>query len=239
MHNKIEVNLSPSPSATYNTIEANIIKKSCQEHSLTLLSVFQKPCSSPRLPTSLPQIRSNILNFQDTCEQRSGDDSSEKRIRLERPNHEPVRRSAEENVVCPRTMRYPRDLPPPLCPIRDVGSVESVVQFQPRRLKVKLVVSRFSVNEKFSSRMQPRLSRAITGLIMEISIPEWFWREKYALISVFSNINLVINDSVRFLLGVVKKFNYTRRECLIGLGNFFLFFLSQISLIKFLWFIDM
>lgn len=152
---------------------------------------------------------------------------------------EPWTRSSEENVVCPRTMRYPRDLPPPLCPIRDVGSVESVVQFQPRRLKVKLVVSRFSVNEKFSSRMQPRLSRAITGLIMEISIPEWFWREKYALISVFSNINLVINDSVRFLLGVVKKFNYTRRECLIGLGNFFLFFLSQISLIKFLWFIDM
>lgn len=91
IHYKIEVNLSLSPSATYNTIEANIIKKSCQEHSLTLLSVFQKPCSSPRLPTSLPQIRSNILNFQDTCEQRSGDDSSEKRIRLERPNHEPVR----------------------------------------------------------------------------------------------------------------------------------------------------
>lgn len=29
MHNKIEVNLSLSPSATYNTIEANIIKKSC------------------------------------------------------------------------------------------------------------------------------------------------------------------------------------------------------------------
>lgn len=62
MHNKIEVNLSPS--ATYNTIEANIIKKSCQEHSLTLLSVFQKPCSptnfTPANPLEYPKFPRHV-----------------------------------------------------------------------------------------------------------------------------------------------------------------------------------
>lgn len=171
MHYKIEVNLSLSPSATYNTIEANIIKKSCQEFVDTALCISEAmfvttPTNfTPANPLKYPKFPRHVRA-----------EIGRRLFREKNPlgTTEPWTRSSEENVVCPRTMRYPRDLPPPLCPIRDVGSVESVVQFQPRWLKVKLVVSRFSVNEKFSSRMQPRLSRAITGLIMEIGIPEWF-----------------------------------------------------------------